>query len=294
MEIRKVKAKSILTHCNPNEDWFGHKYRMNIYRGCEHACIYCDSRSSCYGIDDFDSLTIKENSIDLLIEELSKKRVKGIIGTGAMSDPYTISEKDLGITREVLAVISRFGFPLHLQTKSDLILRDLDLLQKINQQTYVNVTFTITTPHDELSVQLESFAPVTSFRLDALKAISDAGIYTGVALMPVLPFIEDKAEDIAEIVRLSAQNGAKYVIPGFGVTLRDQQRLYFYKELDKRFPGVRKKYEQTYAEKYFCACPNYELLKNTFKKACKKHNLATHFSQIKKWKSKEAQQPSLF
>ncbi len=294
MEIRTTKARKILLSCNPEEDWFGHKYRMNIYRGCEHGCIYCDSRSRCYQIEDFDTITIKENTLDLLEEELGKKRIKGIIGTGSMSDPYTLSEKDLGFTRMALSLISDFCFPVHVHTKSDLILRDLDMLKKIAARTFVNVTFTITTPDDDLSMSIEPFAPCSSRRLAAMKHLAMAGIYVGVAMMPILPFIEDSEDKIAKIVELAAENGAQYIVPGFGMTLRDQQREYYFRELDRRFPGVREKYEAEFGDSYSAQCQNYRQLKNLFTQECGKRNLVCSFRDVKKWRIEIPKQNMLF
>ena len=249
--IREIKARTLLAHIARPDPWFGIKYNMNIYRGCQHQCIYCDTRSECYGIEDLADVLVKVNAIELLEDELPRKRVKGLIGTGSMSDPYTPVERTYRLTGQALEVIARLRFPLHLITKSDLVLRDVDTLAEIHR-VRASVTFTITTPHDDLSLRLEPGAPPSSRRFAALAALAARGIETGVAMMPVLPWIEDSEEDVRAIVRRAHDCGARYVIPGFGLTMRDRQRAYYYQELDRLFPGMRERYERTYGDRYSC------------------------------------------
>ena len=198
--IKEIQAKVLLSHVKQPDTWFGLKYNMNLYRGCQHRCIYCDSRSACYQIDNFDGeVLVKTNAIELLTHELARKRVKGTIGTGAMNDPYMPLERKINLTGRALEVIAQFGFTVHILTKSDLVLRDLDTLVKINQR-YAAVSFTITTADDELGKRVEPGASLVSDRLKAMRVLAEHGIYTGVTLMPVLPFIEDTEENIAAIV----------------------------------------------------------------------------------------------
>src|SRR5512136_875013 len=188
--IKEIQAQVLLSSAKRPDPWFGIKYTMNLYRGCQHQCIYCDSRSECYQIENFADILIKANAIDLLRKELARKRVRGTVGTGSMNDPYMPLEATVNLTRRALEVIAEFRFPVHIITKSALVLRDLDLLKEIGR-LYAAVTFTITTYDDGLSKMLEPGAPVSSRRLAAMQTLSAAGILTGVALMPVLPFIED-------------------------------------------------------------------------------------------------------
>ena len=233
--IKEIQAKVLLSHVKQPDPWFGLKYGMNLYRGCQHQCIYCDSRSECYQIENFADILVKVNGIELLRKELASKRVKGTIGTGSMNDPYMPLERELNLTGRALKVIAQFGFPVHVITKSDLVLRDLDTLCEINRR-YAAVSFTITTTDDELAKRLEPGAPLVSNRLRAIRVLANRGIHTGITMMPVLPFIEDSEDNITQIVQKAHEHGAAYIIPSFGMTLRDRQRAYYYEKLDRLFP----------------------------------------------------------
>ncbi len=254
--IKDIQAKTLLGRVRQPDPWFGLRYNFNLYRGCQHQCIYCDSRSECYGIENFNrDVLVKVNAIDLLERELASKRIKGTIGTGSMNDPYMPLEAERQLARRALEVIARHHFPIHIITKSDLVLRDLDLLDEIHR-VYAAVTFTITSSDDALCKILEPGAPVTSRRLAAMKTISQRGILTGVTLMPVLPFIEDTEENISRIILLAHEHGAKYILPAFGMTLRDRQRQYYYAKLDLYFPGMRMRYEQAFGGRYSAPARN--------------------------------------
>jgi DNA repair photolyase len=259
--IREIEAKTLLSSSKRPDPWFGLKYTMNLYRGCEHRCIYCDSRSLCYGIEDFDGeVLVKANALELLRRELARKRIKGYVGTGSMNDPYMPLERKLRVTGQALEIIAEFRFPVHVLTKSDLVLRDADILQAIQQETSAVVSFTITTPDDALARQVEPGAPPSSARFAAMATLAGQGIRTGVLLMPVLPFLEDKPEAIAEIVNRAHDCGASHVIASFGMTLRDRQRAHYYQELDRRFPGLSERYPQAYGERYFAPAANADRL----------------------------------
>ena len=279
---KEIEARQILSPVKQPDSWFGLKYSMNLYRGCQHRCIYCDSRSQCYGIDRFDQdVLVKTNAIDLLKDELSRKRHKGTIGTGSMNDPYMPIEKHEKLTQRALEAIAQFRFPVHVLTKSDLVLRDIDVLQQISQ-VYTAVSFTITTADDELGKKVEPGAPKPSARLKAIERLAGRGMYTGVLMMPLLPYLQDSEANIRNLVRQAADSGAKYILASFGVTLRDRQRVYFYKELDRRFPGVSQQYQNTFGGDYFAPVREYEHLKAVFKEACTQAGMAwrmTPFSQ---------------
>ncbi len=273
MIIREIQAKTILGSVPQPDPYFGLRYNLNLYRGCQHQCIYCDSRSECYQIEDFNhQVLVKANARELLEKELARKRIKGTIGTGSMNDPYMPLESKIKLTQDVLRIIARYGFGVHIITKSTLVLRDIDLLKAISKR-YAAVTFTITTVDDGLSRKLEPGAPLSSERFKAIKILADHGIYTGISMMPVLPFIEDTEENITRIVQMAVQAGAKYIIPAFAVTLRDRQRDYFYQKLDEQFPGVRPRYEQTYGASYSCAPLHTAGLKKIFRQACEASRL---------------------
>jgi DNA repair photolyase len=272
--IKDIKAKVLLNTVRQPDTWFGLKYNLNLYRGCQHQCIYCDSRSLCYQIENFSDVLVKVNAVELLRDELSRKRVKGTIGTGSMNDPYMPLEAKRQLTRQALGVIAEFRFPVHIMTKSDLVLRDLDILREING-IYAAVTFTITTADDHLGKLLEPGAPLVSQRLSAMRTLADHGILSGVTLMPVLPFLEDNEPNIQQIVALAHEHGASYIIPSFGMSLRDRQRDYYYQKLDSLFPGLRAKYEQTFADQYHCQTSNADSLEKTFRELCDRYNLRT-------------------
>jgi len=267
----EIHARTLLstTHGDP---LFGDRYNMNLYRGCEHRCIYCDSRSECYGIENFHDVLVKVNAIELLENELRRKRIKGRIGTGSMSDPYTPVERRYKLIRKALCVIAHHGFPVQIRTKSDLVLRDLDVLLEINQIQAL-VTFTLTTVDDGLARKVEPGAPLPSARLQAMETLAQAGICVGVNLMPVLPFLEDSFDNISAVVKASTAHGARFILPWFGVALRDRQRDYYYSQLDKYFPDLRKRYERQYGSNYFCMAPNANKLAKHFTELCQIYKL---------------------
>jgi DNA repair photolyase len=274
--IKEIQAKTILARLKEPEDWFGLYYNMNLYRGCQHQCIYCDSRSECYQIEDFNhDVLVKTNAVALLRQELAGKGVIGTIGTGSMNDPYMPLEAKVGLTRSALEAIAECGFPVHIITKSDLVLRDIDLLEEIKHRSYCAVTFTVTTADDRLSKQIEPGAPASSRRLAALKTLSQRGLLAGIALMPVLPFIEDSETNIRKIVELAHEAGAKYLLPAFGMTLRDRQRQYYYARLERLFPGMQARYEKAFGERYSAPARNAGHLARLVEAASIKFGIAT-------------------
>jgi DNA repair photolyase len=273
--IKDIQAKTLLARVKGPDDWFGLYYNFNLYRGCQHQCIYCDSRSECYQIENFNQdVLVKVNAVELLRKELAGKRVVGTIGTGSMNDPYMPLEAEKQLTRHALETIAEFQFPVHIITKSDLVLRDLDLLEQI-RQTYAAVTFTVTTADDDLSKKLEPGAPVSSRRLAAMRRLSENGFLTGLTMMPILPFIEDNEENISRIVTLAHENGASYILPAFGMTLRDRQRAYYYDKLDHHFPGLHTRYEKAFGEHYSAPAQNHDRLEKAFTGLCQQYGIAT-------------------
>lgn len=282
-----IKAKTILTKVKHGNEWYGIDYNMNLYRGCNHQCIYCDSRSNCYHIDSFDKVRGKENAFYILERELAKKTEKGVIGIGAMSDTYNPLEKEYEQTRRALKLISKYGFGVSIDTKSDLILRDIDLLKEINKKNNVIIKFTITTPNDELSKIIEPNVCVSSKRLQAMKTLSENGIFVGIMMNPVLPFITDKEEDIKKLVRLASENGAKFIHTYMSMTLRENQRDYYYEKLEKHFTGLKENYIKYYGNQYHCVVPNYKRLYQVFTEECNKYGILYHMSDIIKAYKKE-------
>lgn len=294
--MRLIKAKQILSSWSSGNYWFGCNYNMNIYKGCSHGCIYCDSRSECYQVDHFEEVRGKENSLMLLDNELKSKRKKGIVGTGAMSDPYNPFEKKYQLTRGALQLINKYQYGVGILTKSTLVLRDIDLLKKIRTHSEAMVNFTITTYDDDLCQKIEPHVSSSSDRFKAVEKLSSEGIFTGVLIWPILPFINDNEENIRNIVQKAADCGASFVIPSFGVTLRQNQRDYYYTQLDKLFPGLKQKYIHVYGNQYGCQSPNHPNLWRVFKEESKKAGLPYKMSDIilNLKKTKKIKQMSLF
>ena len=282
-----IKAKTIMSKVKYGNDWYGVDYNMNLYRGCSHGCIYCDSRSNCYHIDNFDVPKGKENALLILENELSKKKDHGVVGIGSMSDTYNPLEIKYEQTRGALKLISKYNFGVSIDTKSDLILRDLDLLKEINSKNNVIIKFTITTPHDDLSKIVEPHVCPSSKRFAAIKELTDNGIFAGVMMNPLLPFIEDNEEDIKELVRLAHLSGAKFIQSFMGMTLRENQRDYYYEKLDKHFPGLKEKNKKYYGNKYNCPPPNYKELYKVFTNECDKYGILYNMKDIIKAYKKE-------
>lgn len=275
-----IPAKSIISNYKENNEWFGCNYNMNIYKGCCHGCIYCDSRSDCYGIEDFDRVRIKENSINLIEKDLKSKRKKGVVSTGAMSDPYNPFEEKLLLTRKALELIDKYNYGAAIATKSDLIIRDIDVLKRIKEHSPVLCKITITTADDELSKKIEPNVCLSSERFKAIKKLSDAEIYTGILLMPILPFINDTEENIISIVRKAKENGAKFVYPAFGVTLRSNQRIHFFDKLDKEFPKIKERYIREFQNNYMCSSPKARELYKIFSEECRRLGIVYKMKDI--------------
>ena len=275
-----VPAKTIVSGYAENNMWFGCNYNMNIYKGCCHGCIYCDSRSECYGVENFDEVRAKDNALELIERELKVKRRKGVIGTGAMSDPYNPFEKEHRLTRGALELINRYGFGVAIATKSDLILRDIDILKEISKHSPVLVKITITTSDDELSKKIEPRVALSSKRFEAIGELSKAGINAGVLLMPVLPFIEDNEENIRGIIDLAHKSDAAFIYPAFGVTLRQNQRDWFFAQLDELFPSVKEKYVESFGSAYECRSPNSKKLWSVFQRECDEAGIIYRMNDI--------------
>jgi len=274
-----IKAKTLITRTK-NNWWFGTDYGMNIYRGCNFGCIYCDSRSDCYRVENFNQVRTKEDALRIIRDDLRRKSQKGVIHTGAMSDPYTPAEKSLKLMRYGLELINAYRFGVAIATKNTLVTRDIDVLQDISKRAPVIVSLTITTADDDLAKQVEPGSPSSSQRFETLKELSDAGIFCGVLMMPILPFINDTEENVLEIVRLAHQAGAKYVYAHMGLTLRNGQREFFYNHLDKNFPTLKEKYEKQYGLKYQANSPNSRRLYQVFKKECQRLGLLYKMEDI--------------
>lgn len=273
--MHNVKAKSILSPGNG----------MNLYRGCAHGCIYCDARSKCYGMEHaFEDIEVKENALELLERALKGKRKPCMIATGAMSDPYIPQEEELLLMRKSLELIEKYGFGVAVQTKSDRILRDLELYRRINEKTKAVVQMTLTTMDDRLCRILEPGVSVTSRRVAALQTFRDAGVPTVVWLCPLLPFINDTGENVRGIVEVCAGAGAKGIINfGMGLTLREGNREYYYRQLDRHFPGLKERYIRTYGNAYEIPSPREKELMTLFHNLCEEYGIWHDNNRIFSW-----------
>ena len=260
-----IQAKSLLSAKNG----------MNIFRGCTHGCIYCDSRSLCYQMPhEFSDVAVKENAPALLDAALSRKRRKCMIGFGSMSDPYIPAEETLRLTRQCLEIIARRGFGVSLITKSDLILRDIDLLKEIQEKAKAVVSVTLTTADDTLCRKIEPHVCPTSRRTEVLCALRDAGIPTVVWLCPILPYLNDTKENLEGILSLCRDAGVERILSfGFGMTLREGNREYFYQKLDELFPGLSTRYSAEFGLRYAVESPNSAELERVFSAFCEREGI---------------------
>jgi DNA repair photolyase len=276
-----IPAKYILIRTKSTA-WFGTDHTMNLYRGCCHGCLYCDSRSDCYHIPDFDRVTAKADALPLLRDELARKVRPAFISMGSMSDPYNPFEEELLLTRHALELIDAYGCGAAAATKSDLILRDTDLYQSIQTHSPVVCKVTVTTVAEDLAAKVEPRAPSPARRLKAVEGLARAGIFCGVLLMPVLPFLEDRPEQVLEVVDRAADAGARFVYPGFGVTMRQGQREHFLRQLDLAFPdqNLSRRYLARYGNRYQCPSPRARQLWEVFTRRCQDRGLLYQMPRI--------------
>lgn len=267
-----VQAKTLLNAGNS----------MNIYRGCLHGCIYCDSRSLCYGFTHpFEDIEVKENAPELLEAALKSKRKRCVIGTGAMSDPYLPLEKELNLTRRCLELIDRYEFGATVLTKSTLVLRDADLLRRINEKARATVQMTLTTSDEALCAIVEPNVAGTGERFEALCRFGELGVPTVVWLTPVLPFLNDTEENLKKILSYCAEAGVRGIVCyGFGLTLREGDREYYYAALDRHFPGLKEQYMRHYGNAYELPSPNEKKLRSIFDEFCKKYRIMSDNNEI--------------
>lgn len=278
MDFCEIEAKTIVS-AYYEDGWFGSNYTMNLYRGCSHGCVYCDSRSDCYRIEHFDRVSVKADALRVVERDLKAKRKKGIVITGSTSDPYNPLEGKLGLTRGALTLLLRHGFGVAIDTKSSLVTRDIDLIRAISQRTAACVSLTVTTFDDGLCRTIEKNVCPSSERLRALEALATAGIDCGVLLMPILPLVNDAPENISAIARAAADAGAKWVYPGesFGVTMRAGSR----ENLLAGLPApVRRAYAAQFGSDYFCPTDRNDELWTVLDEVAKESGLLCGMGEI--------------
>lgn len=277
--MEQIQAKKILTKTK-NREWFGTDYNMNIYRGCHHGCIYCDSRSECYQIENFDQVTYKENALVLLNKELQGKRKKAVIGFGAMSDAYNHLEKKHCLTQHALELIDTHGFGISLATKSALLERDIERFKSIQQHSPVNIGFSLSTSHDGLARKIERHVSSPSERFAVLTKCKENNLYSGVLLMPVLPYITDNWKLVADLILKAHEANADYIYPLFGMTLRDRQKDYYFAALEKLSPEIADRYKRNDRNNYFFPAEEYKRLNDNFKNLCTKLGISYKMADI--------------
>ena len=269
---------------------------MNLYRGCSHGCIYCDSRSKCYNMNhDFEDIEVKSNALELLENALRRKRKRCMIGTGAMTDPYIPLDHRLQHTRKALLLIEKYGFGVALQTKSSRVLRDLDVLKRINEKTKAVVQITLTTADEALCKIIEPNVSTTSERFEALKTLRDAGIPTVVWLCPILPYINDTQENIRAILDMCVEAKVRGVLCfGMGVTMREGNREYFYRQIDRHFPNLKQRYIREFGNNYVVNSPKNNELMKLYHRTCSDngimHSADEIFEYLHRFEEKNAPQ----
>jgi DNA repair photolyase len=278
MDFHEIKAKTIVS-AYYEEGWFGSNYTMNLYRGCSHGCVYCDSRSDCYRIENFDRVSVKEDALRVVERDLKAKRKKGIVITGSMSDPYNPLEGKLRLTRGALELLLRHGFGVAIDTKSGLVTRDIDLIRAVSDRTAACVSLTVTTFDDDLCRTIEKNVCPSSERLRALEALAKAGIDCGVLLMPILPLINDTPENVSAIARAAADAGARWVYPGeaFGVTMRAGSREHLLASLPA---PVRRAYVARFGGDYICPSERNDELWTVLDKVAQERRLMCGMGEI--------------
>ncbi len=275
-------AKRLLLRARPDADFFEFTDTLNLYRGCNHGCVYCDSLSECYHIEDFHRVRVKKDALALLKRELSARRKPGVVMMGAASDPYNALEEGLCVTRGALELLLKHSFGVGMSTKSALIARDRDVLARFRGVAPCWTAFSITTGEDALAKLLEPHAAPPSRRFEAMRALADAGVLTGTWLNPMLPFLTDGEENVLDVIRRTRENGGRFVLCHFGMTLRTGDRESFYRALDAnaRFAGVKQRYVEAFGLDYLCPSPwageRYALLRAE----CERLGLCCTYEQV--------------
>lgn len=270
--MHEVNAKSIVSS----------QLVMNVYRGCKHGCIYCDSRSKCYQMQhDFKDVEVKVNAPERLEQVLQSKKKRAIVSMGSMTDPYQPIEKLYKLTRKCLEVIEKYGFGVTLITKSDLLLRDLPILERIHQKAKCVVQMTLTTMDEQLVKKIEPYAPTTKRRIEVLQVLKEHHIPTVVWLSPFLPYINDTKENFLALLQACLDVGVKGILCfGIGLTLREGNREYFYQQLDEHFPGLSHKYRQTYHRRYEVRSKHHQEYMAILEDFCKAHGIMYQIEDI--------------
>ncbi|MDD3712618.1 MAG: hypothetical protein PHZ28_03875 [Candidatus Izemoplasmatales bacterium] len=280
METILINRKSLLEKHKKSDYWFDYEYNLNLYSGANQDCIYCDGENEMIEFDPFAEIKIKLNAPSLLEIELSNKRIKGIIGLGAMTDPYNPFEKRYELTRKTLEILKKYEYGVIIITRSKLLERDLELLTQINQKEKVICVVKIACADNEMAKKVEPDASTPDERFRMIKALTDRNITTGVAFMPVLPFINDQEDNINKIIEKAKMSGASFVYPWFDIYLFPEKRRFYFHNLDKHFPGMKEKYQKTFGDEILCQSPDKERLIALIEAKCVKENIICNLEEI--------------
>lgn len=249
-KFEEIQAKTLLNKYKYRDNWFWCRYGINPYRGCAFACNYCDAITEKYLVhEDFEDFSriiyVKANAPEVLKKEI-KKVERDVVALSGVTDAYQPAERKYEITRRILEILADNNFPVHIITKSDLVLRDIDILSEISKNSWCTVSFTITTFNGRLLRLLEPFAPSPERRLKAVEKLNENGVQAGVDFTPIIPYILDSKENMREVIERAAIAKARYILPGAGMTLRSNQKTRFLELLKKNFPELIEKYKELY------------------------------------------------
>lgn len=262
--MQTIKTRTIMTKADHGDKWFGIDYHMNLYKGCNFGCIYCNVRSDTYHTDDFEEIKIKENALEILERELASKAKPGVVSFGTLSDPYNEKEVDLKLTRGALELILKYGFGVSIDTKSDLILRDLDLLQRISEQQNVIIKISVTTMDERLASILEPKVISPKQRLRLLRKLREADLFSGLLLHPVLPFITDNEDNITKIIQEGFKANTNFIYTKMGMTLQTNQKDYYFEKIEEHYKGLSLDYKAVYGNRFHCNTVQYRHLMENF------------------------------
>jgi len=276
-----IDAKTIVTNNKAlNRDYLAAEYTMNIYHGCSHGCIYCFARSSYYKIHDFDCVKAKKDALRIIRDDLQRKIKPGMVITGGMSDPYNPQEKELKLTRNALELMNAYSFGICILSKSNLVIRDTDILKDIREHSPVNVSLTITSADDDICRKIEPNTATSSERFQVINHLAGNGIITGVLMDPILPYITDTIDNVREMVKKAKYYGASYIYASMGVTMEGIQREYFYQQADISFPGISGKYKKRFKDYYHCRSPHQKKLWDAFADECEKQTITYNMRAV--------------
>jgi len=272
--------KSAINILKIPDSWFWCRYTINPYQGCQHSCIYCDARSARYYLEDFENEVIIKKDIDKVLDKKLKNTrtlLPDVISPGGVCDAYQQIEEEAENTLKILKIIAKYNYPVNIATKNTLILRDIELLNKIREDTWCTIGFSITTIDDALASFLEPFASPPSERIRAIKVIKKEAPYiqVGTYLIPIIPYLTDNDENLEEIIKKTKEAGGDFILFSPGLTFRDTQKEYFIKKLDNSpHREIIKPLLNLYRENMHLSSNYAKKINLKLYNLCKKYNIA--------------------